>query len=135
MLLFMSVLVNCFQIEKNDVYFFFQLHFSKIINMQYNRLVNGIGSEVRLPKVEIYQLSDLSTWIFTSSSVKREREIPGISQTSCANLKWCFGDFPGGPMVKNPPANTGDMGSTLVQEGSACFRDLSRGATTTEPAL
>ena len=27
------------------------------------------------------------------------------------NLKLKAGDFPGGPVVKNPPANTGDMGS------------------------
>ena len=30
------------------------------------------------------------------------------------------GDFPGGPVVKNPPANAGDMGLTLVQEDSTC---------------
>ena len=27
------------------------------------------------------------------------------------NLKLKAGDFPGGPVVKNPPANTGDTGS------------------------
>ena len=26
--------------------------------------------------------------------------------------KWSFGDFPGGSVVKNPPANAGDMGSS-----------------------
>ena len=29
-------------------------------------------------------------------------------------------DFPGGTVVKNPPANAGDMGSTLVQEDPTC---------------
>ena len=28
-----------------------------------------------------------------------------------ASLKDRSGDFPGGPVVKNPPANAGDMGS------------------------
>ena len=27
------------------------------------------------------------------------------------NQKQKFADFPGGPVVKNPPANSGDMGS------------------------
>ena len=31
-------------------------------------------------------------------------------------LKLEFVDFPGGPMVKNPLANTGDLGSILVWE-------------------
>ena len=26
--------------------------------------------------------------------------------------KFCFGDFPGGAVVKNPPANAGDTGSS-----------------------
>ena len=46
-------------------------------------------------------------------------------------------DFPGGAVVKNPPANAGDMGSSpgpgaedphAVEQQSPC-------ATTTEPAL
>ena len=35
-----------------------------------------------------------------------------------------FGDFPGGTVVKDPPANAGDTGSTLVHEDPTC-----RGAT------
>ena len=31
-------------------------------------------------------------------------------------------DFPGAPMVKNPPANAEDMGSTPVQQDSICRR-------------
>ena len=27
-----------------------------------------------------------------------------------------FGDFSGGPVVKNPPANAGDVGSVLAPE-------------------
>ena len=29
-------------------------------------------------------------------------------------------DFPGGTVVKNPPANAGDMGSSLIQEDPTC---------------
>ena len=29
-------------------------------------------------------------------------------------------DFPGGPLVKNLPANAGDTGSSLIQEDSTC---------------
>ena len=28
---------------------------------------------------------------------------------------WCLGDFPGGPVVKNPPSNAGDAGSISGQ--------------------
>ena len=28
----------------------------------------------------------------------------------CLFNKWCWGDFPGGAVVKNPPANVGDTG-------------------------
>ena len=31
-------------------------------------------------------------------------------------------DFPGGTVVKNPPANAGDMGSSLVLEDPTCCR-------------
>ena len=31
-------------------------------------------------------------------------------------------DFPGGPVVKNPPASAGDTGSTLVWEDFTCRR-------------
>ena len=36
--------------------------------------------------------------------------MPGDSQFSAHLLFDNFRDFPGGPVVKNPPANTGDMG-------------------------
>ena len=39
-------------------------------------------------------------------------------------LKSLFVGFPGGAVVKNPPANAGDMVRTLVQEDPTC-----RGAT------
>ena len=32
------------------------------------------------------------------------------------HLKMYFGDFPGGPVVKNPPYNAGDTGSNPGQE-------------------
>ena len=32
--------------------------------------------------------------------------------TNAFNLKWESGDFPGGTVVKNPPANTGDTASS-----------------------
>ena len=31
-------------------------------------------------------------------------------------------DFPGGPVVKNPLASAGDMGSILVQGDATCLR-------------
>ena len=31
-------------------------------------------------------------------------------------------DFPGGPVVKNPPANPGNMVQSLVQEDSTCHK-------------
>ena len=31
-------------------------------------------------------------------------------------------DFPGGPVVKNPPVNAGDTGLILVQEDFTCPR-------------
>ena len=45
-------------------------------------------------------------------------------------------DFPGGPVVKNPPANAGDTGSILGPERFPhAAKRLSPCATTTEPAL
>ena len=43
--------------------------------------------------------------------------------------------FPGGPVIKNPPANAGDMGSSLGRSSKIphAARPLSPGATTTEP--
>ena len=38
------------------------------------------------------------------------------------DLKKLIVDFPGGPVVKNPPANAGDTGSTLVWEDFTCSR-------------
>ena len=44
-------------------------------------------------------------------------------------------DFPGGAVVKNLPANAGDMGSSPGPEDSTCTEQLSLCAVTTEPAL
>ena len=41
--------------------------------------------------------------------------------TSCIS-KFCCWDFPGGAVVKNPPANAGNMGSSPVWEGPTCWR-------------
>ena len=38
-------------------------------------------------------------------------------------LEW--GDFPGGPVVGNLPANAGDTGSLLVREDSSAAEPLS----------
>jgi len=38
------------------------------------------------------------------------------------DLKKLIVDFPGGPVVKNPPASAGDTGSTLVWEDFTCRR-------------
>ena len=50
------------------------------------------------------------------------------------NLKLKAGDFPGGPVVKNPPANTGDMGSIPGQGTRVphAVEQLSPSATTRE---
>ena len=44
-------------------------------------------------------------------------------------------DFPGGSVVKNPPANAGDTGSSPGQKIPHAVEQLSPCATTTEPAL
>ena len=44
-------------------------------------------------------------------------------------------DFPGGTVVRNPPANAGDTGSSPGPGRSTCRVDLSPCATTTEPVL
>ena len=36
------------------------------------------------------------------------------------NLKLMNWDFPGGAVVKNPPANAGETGSILVREDPTC---------------
>ena len=47
----------------------------------------------------------------------------------------CIPDFPGGTVVKNPPANAGDTGSIPGPGRShMCAEQLSPQATTTEPA-
>ena len=46
------------------------------------------------------------------------------------------GDFPGGAVVKNPPASAGDMGlSPGLGRLPHATEQLSQWATTTEPAL
>ena len=44
-------------------------------------------------------------------------------------------DFPGGPEVKNPPANAGDVGSDRGPGGSTCHGQLSPCITITEPRV
>ena len=56
-----------------------------------------------------------------------------IGNTHLKNIK--YRDFPGGPMVKNPPSNEGDAGSipgwgTKIPHAAG---QLSPHATTTEP--
>ena len=45
------------------------------------------------------------------------------------------GDFPGGPMVKNLPANAGDWVRSLVWEDSTCLRALCLSGVTRDPML
>ena len=47
--------------------------------------------------------------------------------------RWSLG-FPGGPVVKNPPANAGNMGSILGQEDLTCC-GASKPRSPTEPVL
>ena len=42
------------------------------------------------------------------------------------------GDFPGGPVVRNPPSNAGDAGS-IPGQGTKILPQLSPHAATTEP--
>ena len=44
--------------------------------------------------------------------------IPTLSTCLCPQ-KWLQWDFPGGPVVKNPPANAGDVGLIPDMGGSA----------------
>ena len=58
----------------------------------------------------------------------------GTSPTMLKNLDFFLG-FPGGPVVKSPPANPGDMGS-IPGPGTKiphAMGQLSPSATTTEP--
>ena len=52
-----------------------------------------------------------------------EEKVPGKSQTADKANAQCRGpgDFPGGPVDRNPPASAGDMGSTLVWEHPTCL--------------
>ena len=34
---------------------------------------------------------------------------PGINMCTLLYLKWITGNFPGSPVVKNPPSNSGDV--------------------------
>ena len=43
-----------------------------------------------------------------------------LKQSGRSNKKVCV-DFSGGPVVKNPPANAGDMRSVPGQENPTCF--------------
>ena len=43
--------------------------------------------------------------------------------------------FPGGSVVKDPPANAETQVRPLVQEDATCAKHLSPRATTTEPVL
>ena len=52
--------------------------------------------------------------LFNSESLPLKiyaKEIKFPIPTKKQTLKYMSWDFPGGPMVKNPPANAGDMGS------------------------
>ena len=61
------------------------------------------------------------------------------STLSCENtksgVKMDLKGFPAGPVIKNPPANAGDMGSSLGRSSKLphAARQLSPGTTTTEP--
>ena len=59
------------------------------------------------------------------NSAQRYRMFPPYRYTTdVSNLKSTDRDFPGGAVVKNLPANAGDMVRTLVREDPTC-----RGAT------
>ena len=52
-----------------------------------------------------------------------EEKVPGKSRTvdKTNTQSRGPGDFPGGPVDRNLPANVGDMGSTLVWEHPTCL--------------
>ena len=75
----------------------------------------------------------------------RVTSLPSIStEVFCPNLNFSRQpevaentrdqDFPGGPVVKNPPASAGDPGSSLVWEDSICCRQLKPRTTAEAPA-
>ena len=49
-------------------------------------------------------------------TVKRHKEDPGWKLLGFAQLKATHWHFPGGPVIKNPPANAWDTGLSLVWE-------------------
>ena len=69
-------------------------------------------------------LSEKAEWIFSDKVIQDGEE------------KMQEKDFPGGPVVKNLPANTGDTGLILIRgKDPHVTEQLSLCATTTQPAL
>ena len=76
------------------------------------------------------RLSHISSYLKGSLEVKKIK-LPKVPDLNI--IPW---DFPGGAVVKNPPANGGDMGSSPgLGRSHMLLEQLSPCATTTEPAL
>ena len=66
-----------------------------------------------------------------------EEKVPGKSRTADKTNTQSRGpgDFPGGPVDRKPPANAGDVGSTLVWKIPHALEQLSLCSGTGEPQL
>ena len=70
-------------------------------------------------------------------SVSSGKNLPVFHESECVNFcsiknEYCPQGFPGGPVVKNPPADAGDMG--LISGPGRCHIPQGN-ATTTESVL
>ena len=85
------------------------------------------GSE-RLPS--FYERKNICVDIYPEEKIASKLKCFSLQKT----LLW---DFPGGPLVKNPPANAGDLGSIghWSWKSPHAAEQLSPGATTTEACM
>ena len=95
------------------------------------KIAPGLINQLVLRKQNQFKLVSVSRAVSKVQSIKEHVDKKGLHQ----NLKLLLLDFPGGAVVKNPPANAGDMGSSPGRGRSHMLRkQLSLCATTTEPA-
>ena len=77
--------------------------------------------------------SQRSNGIYTKATLwKKDHDTPLFAWKNRKGKNACLWDFPGGSVVKNPPANAGDKGSVLGQEDPTCLEQLSLCATTSD---
>ena len=91
-----------------------------------------------LLKIKVRFQFVLSALLFlTQAGIEWHRAHNGISSSlpKPKNYRSFCQDFPAGPVVENPSASAGDVGSVLGQEDSTCRGTTGLCTTATEPAL